>query len=128
MICFKPIERQEIQHTFPHLYRQDAQYEVLLKKGERAGLYGMIDRGRQRAEVFVTVFDGYKYKVLQKSSLFYMIHRPLFIGFNEVWTWTRWQSWIKLLRKFEKEGVEPQLLPPFWDNDITKIWFRKRAS
>lgn len=117
---------REIKDRVPHLFREDAQYFSILKNGEMAGLYGIIDRGNRRAETFMTVFEDYRYKILSRHSLFYMMNQPFFMGFQEVWTWTRWQSWIKLLKRYNAEGVECQLLPPSWDNDITKIWFRKR--
>ena len=126
MTQFIAIDPQEIKERFPKLYREDAQYYSILKGGEKAGAYGIIDRGYSIAETFMTVFEGYKYKVINKNSIFYMMNQPFFLGFKEVWTWTRWQSWIKLLQRFENEGVEPQLLPPSWDDDFTKIWFRKR--
>lgn len=125
-MLFKEIKSQEIKDGFPKLYREDTRYYSILKGGEKAGIYGIIDRENSISETFMTVFEGYKYKVINRDTIFYMMNQPFFLGFKNVWTWTRWQSWIKLLRKFENEGVELQLLPPSWDDDFTKIWFRKR--
>lgn len=126
MTQFKAIDPQEIKEGFPKLYREDTQYYSILKNGETSGIYGIIDRGNSIAETFMTVFEGYKYLVINKNSLFYMMSQPFSLGFKDIWTWTRWQSWIKLLQRFENEGVNPQLMPPSWDDDFTKIWFRKR--
>lgn len=124
---FKEIDGQEVKETHPKLFREDILYYSILKDGEKAGFYGIIDRGNSIAETFITVFEDYKYKIINKNSIFYMMNRPFFLGFKDTWTWTRWKSWVKLLKRFEIEGVELQLTPPSWDkNDNTKIWFRKR--
>lgn len=126
MIQFKAIDPQEIKERFPKFYREDAQYSSILKNGTNAGIYGIIDRGHSIAETFMTVFEGYRYKIIHKTSIDFMMNHPFSLGFHEVWTWTRWQSWIKLLKRFEFQGVECQLMPPSWDDDWTKVWFRQR--
>jgi hypothetical protein len=128
MITFKAIDLQEIKEDFPHLFRTDTRYFFIMKDAEKAGIYGIIDRGYSRAETLMTVFEGYRYKIINKATIDFMMNHPFSLGFHEVWTWTRLQSWIKLLKRFESCGVEPQLLPPSWDNDLTKIWFRQKME
>ena len=45
MTTFIEIDPQEIKDGFPKLYREDARYYSILKDGEKAGIYGIIDTG-----------------------------------------------------------------------------------
>lgn len=123
-ICFKSVDPQEIKESFPDYFWENAIYFMIQNDGEDAGLYGIIPRGNKTGDAFLTVFESYSYKLINKKTLNELFNHPFSLGFTEVWTWTRLQSWIKLLKRIE--GVEFQLIPPSWDNDFTKIWFRKR--
>lgn len=119
------IKQHEIKRDFPHLFHKDAQYFSIVKNEDNCGIYGIIDREDNVAETFMTIFKQYRYLILNKGSIDLFMNYPFSHGFKEVWTWTAWKSWIKLLKRFSAEGVEFQSIPPHWDNDLSKTWFRK---
>lgn len=123
-IHFKAIDPQEIKERFSDYFWEKTTYFLIQSDGEEAALYGIIHRGNKTGDAFLTVFERHRYKLLNKKTLNDLFNHPFSLGFTEVWTWTRLQSWIKLLKRIE--GVEFRLIPPSWDNDFTKIWFRKR--
>lgn len=123
MTTFEPACSEEIKYTYPSLFREDALYFYIVKNSEIAGLYSIIDREVGNAEVFMTIFEKYRFKIINKSTLDMIINTPFELGFTQVWSWTRLASWIRLLQRLE--NIE-SIAPPFWDaEDTTKIWFRK---
>jgi hypothetical protein len=106
------------------LFHQDACYFDIIKDGCKSGIYGIINRNSNRAEVFIYIFKEYRYKIIGKNIIKEMMYCPFNYGFKEVWTWTLLKSWVKLLKHFEHEGVKESNSPD-WDSDEKKIWFKK---
>lgn len=123
MTTFERACSDEIKHTYPSLFREDALYFFIVKSDEIAGLYGIIDRKNGHSEVFMTIFEKYRFKIINKSTLDLIINTPFKLGFTQVWSWTRLPSWRRLLQRLK--NVE-SAFPPSWDaEDTTKNWFRK---
>ena len=96
-------------------------YFYLLKKGQTVGTYLLKDRGNQIAEVSMTLFPSYHYhQVLNRKTLQELIAYPQALGFKKLLTWTTWDSWKKLLKRFFKEVPAPD-----WDQDPRKTWLQK---
>lgn len=120
---FIPLEKELIKTHVPKLFREDAQYFSIVKDGKNTGIYGIIDRDFGNAEVFMTIFKEYRFKILNKKTLDLVINTPFDFGYNQVWSWTRLASWVRLLQRIKNVELTA---PPLWDlADDTKIWFRK---
>ena len=120
---FQPASSQEIKRTYPYLFREDTLYFYIVKNDNIAGIYGIIDRKIGCAEVFLTVFEQYRFKVINKSTIDLIVNTPFNFGFTQVWSWTRHRSWIKVLQRLKDID---QIAPPSWDlKDATKNWFKR---
>lgn len=123
MISFKLACSEDIKHRYSHLYREDSLYYFIVKKDEIAGLYGIIDRKNSHAEVFMTIFEKYRFKIINKATLDLIINTPFKLGFTQVWSWTRLASWRRLLQRLK--DIESAASPSWDAEDITKSWFKK---
>lgn len=122
---------KDIQRLYPKLFVEGALYFYLMKNDAPSALYGIMDRGNGKAELFMTLFKKDRFCMFSKNQLILnrkaikeMIKKPFLLGFNEVWTWTRFQSWKRILKHFQNDGVVCGVFPE-WDDDQSKMWFKR---
>ena len=123
MVVFKELIYNDVETRFPELVFFNTQYFIIERDGEEGGLYAITDCDLGRAEVFLTVFPKFRFKIINKSTINFMMNKPFSYGFTEVWTWTTWKSWIKLMERLD--GVERQEHGPSWSQDTNKTWFKR---
>lgn len=138
-IQFQRMNPEYIRQNHPRYYRDDITCFLILKDFPLedpvgVGLYGLIDhgidpptRGRQ-AEAFLTLFPAFRYQVLGKGFFLSLFDHAFKSGFEVVYTWTRLTSWKKVFQRFQSVGIHQLSYPPFWDNDLTKVWFAKEQK
>lgn len=123
---FIPINSKYVKEHIPYFFRSNSDYYAIIKNRKYIGLYGIMDQGKGICEGFITVFSEFRFKTFSRKVLEALFNFPLSIGYKEVWTSTTWDSWRKIFKRFEKNGIEYQLEPPIWNNSSQKSWFRKR--
>ena len=74
------------------------------------------DYGDGVCNVYLRILPEYRGKVFNRNSLTFIINFPFTLGFQEVWTNTKWKSWARILTKFGFKEF-------FSDNGV--MWFRK---
>ena len=127
MIELKKISAQEL--TELHIpFEEGVLYFYLLKKGHPVGTYFLKDRGNQTVEVSMSLLPSYHYhQVLNREALEFLSTFPKTLGFKKLLTWTTWDSWRKLLKRFFKEVPAPA-----WDTDLgqdpAKTWLQKEYT
>jgi hypothetical protein len=120
MIQLKEIPLQDLS-SLNLSYEDDVLYFYLLKNGQAVGTYLLKARGDQTAEVSLTLLPSYHYhQVLNRTALKALIAFPQTLGFKKLLTWTTWDSWKKLLKRFFKEVPAPA-----WDLDVDKTWLQQ---
>jgi len=120
---FHEISSLETKQSFPDFWDENGKFFIIERDGEEAGLYAITDCDLGRAEVFLTVFPKFRFNIINKSTINFMMNKPFSYGFTEVWTWTTWKSWIKLMERLD--GVERQEHGPSWSQDTNKTWFKR---
>lgn len=128
MITFKYLSPDIVERDFDDYHHPDARYWSLMKNDQRVGLFGMIDRGEKRAEIFLYVFEEFHHRVLSKSLIRKMLEMPFLLGFTELLTFTTWESWCNLLKRFEREGLHRISVRPPWCDSSENVWFRKKVE
>jgi hypothetical protein len=142
-INFVEINKEEIRKTYPASFHEKARYFKAMRNGQALCFYGIIDQTDDQArldacEAFLMMgtFQG---RVLSKGFFLSLFRHLFFLGYREIWTWTKWDRLIKLFARFEKLGIEQAECPP-WDTGSkaaslanvdprqTKTWFIKRID
>lgn len=126
MIKIIEISKENMQFKYKNFLSQrdyPINFFCIEKNNIESGLIALEDIGDKSAEISLTIFKEYRYKILFKNSLSYIINFPFSLGYDRVITWTKLKSWVKLLSSFSDEGVKK--LDVKLDEDIDKIWFEK---
>lgn len=103
------------------------EYFFIIKNGIRAGIYAVIKITDDMCEVALTIFKKSRYKVISRNSICFLIDFPFSLGFKKVITWSKMNTWINLLNKFEYYGIY-KIDNPAYDLDSNKIWFGKEIG
>lgn len=97
----------------------------LIRNNEEVGLMCISDRGKEIAEISLSIFKNYRYKVLSKNIFLKIINFPFNLGYKKVIAYTKIKSFARLLERFSFYGVKLLENGLEEDSDKEKIWFSK---
>ena len=122
---FKELSAEECDNRFIRV--QEPKYPVryfsLVREETEVGMLGLEKITEDIAELSLTIFKPYRYKVLSYRSLREIFTFPFSLGFQKVIGWTRRKSWIRLLKKFKACGIRPMDKVPAHDTEEGKFWY-----
>jgi hypothetical protein len=123
MFTFHEVDKSEIKDKYSSYFHKDGRYFKAVKNNNTMCFYGVIGYTENECEAFLMI-NTFKEKVLSKEFFICFFKHLDSIGFKKIYTWTVWEKWRRIFRRF---GIE-QTNPPIWenDNDAKKTWFMKR--
>lgn len=124
MITFHEIDKSFIKEKHSQYFHDKARYFQIKSGNKNIGINGVIDRENKSCEVFLNP-KMFKWEVLSKEFFNCLFNYLYSIGYNRIYTWTKWNRLSSIFSNFEKIGIERSNCPE-WDNDSTKIWFVKK--
>lgn len=124
MITFEEIDKSQIYSSHNQHYDDNARYFNVIKNNKLLCIYGVVTRNNNKGEAF-WILDSFNGKVLTKSFFNSLFKHAFYLGYKELYTWTRCERLKSLFEHFKKFGIEKTDCPS-WDTDETKTWFIKR--
>jgi len=123
-MIFKEIDKLKIQKAYMPYYHDHARYYLIKKNNEISCYYGIIDRSDEIGEAFF-ICSSFNNKILSAGFILSLFDHSFNLGYKELYTWSKWDRLIKFCSYLKKYGIE-KASNPEWDNDPSKLWFKKR--
>jgi N-acetylglutamate synthase-like GNAT family acetyltransferase len=127
MVEFIEISENEVKENYHDYFWENTIYFYIKKDLNIVGLYGVIKRSELIGESFLTIFKDFRYKILGREFMISLLKHASSLGFEEIYTWTYWESWKKLGMHFEKYGVQYCVEPYRDKEDKEKMWFKYKC-
>lgn len=111
----------------PFIVEKDMDYFLIVKNYAEVGIYTIKKIKDRVCEIGWAIFKKYRHKVLSRQAICFLIDFPFLLGFSKVIGWTKIDTFIKLLKRFEYFGIF-LINSPNYDHDSFKIWFQKEVG
>lgn len=126
---FIEINKDYIEEHYPHLLENNTRYFAIAKNRNFVGIYAIINRKNNICEVFLTIFEEFRFKVFNRDFFKLIFNYPFKFGYKEIWSSTTWDSWKKIFKRFKSEDIEYDVKTPQWElEDRKRMWFKKRVK
>lgn len=113
---------QEIKQYFPAFYNDTAHLYSLNENNEDVGVYGVKKLSNNICEIFLCIFQDFRFKIPYRETLKLVLSFPFTLGFKVILISTKEKSIETLLRQCNKLGVK---FMGFLNN---KFWFEIRKE
>ncbi|WP_192483162.1 MULTISPECIES: hypothetical protein [Cysteiniphilum] len=100
MLDFVAVDKALINDYANSYYHKDAEYFLIRKGEETAGIFGIKKISKTAGEMTLLIFENFKHGVLTKTTCKQLLNFPKLLGFGTVFLATQYQSMIKLCHRF----------------------------
>ncbi len=93
---FIAVDKSIINDYANSYYHKDAEYFLIRKDEETAGIFGIKKISKTVGEMTLLIFENFKHRILTKTTCKQLLNFPKILGFGTVFLATQYQSMTRL--------------------------------